>query len=256
MALGSLASAALGLGGGGLEKLQIYYETTRPGWFYGGQLSVLFNPNEISLSKQASWQEKKAAGKGPYANDGQLVFTSSEPQTLTVTLFFDTYEGPPSSLGFSLLELPDPLAWYPFSSPNATSVLTYTNKIADLARVNRELHRPPICKLYWGWFYLFEGVLSNLQQNFTMFMPDGTPVRATLTCTFTEHINRQQALRGRDLHSSDVAKTRVVRQGDTLTSIAAEEYGDPTLWRPIARANRIEKPRALQPGQVLAIPPL
>ena len=56
--------------------------------------------------------------------------------------------------------------------------------------------------------------------------------------------------------SPDVAKTRVVRRGDTLSAIAAEEYGDPAVWRPIARANGIVDPRRLPPGQVLTIPVL
>jgi nucleoid-associated protein YgaU len=56
--------------------------------------------------------------------------------------------------------------------------------------------------------------------------------------------------------SPDVAKTRTLLRGETLGSIAAQEYNDPTLWRPIAEANGIDNPRRLTPGQVLAIPPL
>ena len=56
--------------------------------------------------------------------------------------------------------------------------------------------------------------------------------------------------------SPDLAKTRVVRRGDTLSAIAAQEYDDPAMWRPIARANGIVDPRRLTPGQVLSIPVL
>jgi len=59
-----------------------------------------------------------------------------------------------------------------------------------------------------------------------------------------------------DKQSADVAKTRTVRRGETLSSIAAEEYQDPTRWRPIADANSLNDPRQLRPGQVLAIPAL
>jgi nucleoid-associated protein YgaU len=47
-----------------------------------------------------------------------------------------------------------------------------------------------------------------------------------------------------------------VRRGDTLSSIAAEEYNDAMLWRPLAEANRINNPRVLTPGQVLVVPVL
>ena len=51
-------------------------------------------------------------------------------------------------------------------------------------------------------------------------------------------------------------RPRVVKRGDTLSSIAAEEFHDATLWRPIAETNRIDDPLALQPGTVLSIPAL
>jgi nucleoid-associated protein YgaU len=51
-------------------------------------------------------------------------------------------------------------------------------------------------------------------------------------------------------------KTYTVKRGDTLSSIAAAEYGDPARWRPIATANRITDPLSLRPGLVLALPAL
>ena len=48
----------------------------------------------------------------------------------------------------------------------------------------------------------------------------------------------------------------IVRRGDTLSSIANDEYRDPGLWRPIAQANGIFNPRILEPGTQLLIPAL
>ena len=48
----------------------------------------------------------------------------------------------------------------------------------------------------------------------------------------------------------------VVKSGDTLSSIAAEEYLDPKLWRPIAIENGIDDPRVLIPGTLLLLPTL
>ncbi len=53
-----------------------------------------------------------------------------------------------------------------------------------------------------------------------------------------------------------MAKTHTVERGETLSAIAADEYRDPTLWRAIADANRIDNPRQLVAGQVLIIPAL
>jgi nucleoid-associated protein YgaU len=56
------------------------------------------------------------------------------------------------------------------------------------------------------------------------------------------------------LQSANYTKQHVVHPGDTLAGIAAEHYDDPGKWRPIADANNIDNPLALEPGRVLTIP--
>lgn len=53
-----------------------------------------------------------------------------------------------------------------------------------------------------------------------------------------------------------IAQTYTVRPGDTLSSIAAQVYGDATLWRGIFEANRdqLTSPEALRAGMTLRIP--
>jgi nucleoid-associated protein YgaU len=50
----------------------------------------------------------------------------------------------------------------------------------------------------------------------------------------------------------------VVKRGDTLSRIAADEYDDPREWRRIADANpeATANPLRLEPGTTLVIPPL
>ena len=43
---------------------------------------------------------------------------------------------------------------------------------------------------------------------------------------------------------------------DSLWSLAAREYGDPTLWRPIAERNDLDDPRDIAPGDWVMLPPL
>ena len=143
----------------------------------------------------------------------------------------------------------------PFQSSSGTDVRQHTRKLARLAEVNIHLHRPPICELRWGEFDIFTGVLTSISQRFSLFLADGTPVRATVTCSFVESAPIALA-RAREPNSADVDKTRQVRRGDTLQHLAAEEYGDPRQWRHIATANGIVNPRDLRPGTVLTIPKL
>ena len=52
------------------------------------------------------------------------------------------------------------------------------------------------------------------------------------------------------------AKSYVVTQGETLSSIAAAVYKNARLWRPIALRNGVVDPRRLVVGQRLLIPRL
>jgi nucleoid-associated protein YgaU len=252
-----LANSLLGLGpgGGGLEKLTITHDGAEHAT--NGPIEALFNPGEIRRSRSVNWTRRAAAnqGSGWTWADAQQQFLSVAPATLSVELFFDTYESrTPASTRAQLVSLVTPPN--PFQTGDATDVTALTSRVIGLARVDKELHRPPLCRLSWGAFTdIFTGVLTQVQERFTMFLPDGTPVRATLSCSFVESMTVAE-VRTREMHSADVVKTWVVRRTDTLHSIAATVYGDPRRWRHIATANGIVNPRALRPGTVLTIPKL
>lgn len=210
-----------------LEKLKIFVET-RPGK-YEKEFSVLFNPAQIVLDKSVHWAKVPTAER----DAAESQFTHATPYSLTLDLFFDTYE-------------------------KREDVREHTKQVAAMVTVDGHLHRPPRCKLAWGSnnFNGIQWILQKLNQRFTLFLPDGKPVRATLGCSFQQWRSAEEEAKEVKLSSPDVAKTRIVRRGETLSSIAAEEYNDPALWRPIAELNGIHNPRRVAPGQVLAIPPL
>jgi hypothetical protein len=256
------ATHATSGGTAALEKLTISYEV-KAGPFKQGSyksLQALFNPSQLRYDNRAEWRATGTIAQSVAGGFQRMEFQATPPATLAVDLFFDTYEGPPKTGAGSMLDsmnaalVPD----NPFSAgtPSFVDVKQYTEEVVQLAHVQSELHRPPVCRLQWGQTVLFQGVLTQLQQDFTFFMPDGTPVRATLHCTFTAYRTFDQAVTEVELHSADVAKRRVVSRGDTLDSIAYDEYGDGTRWRAIATGNAIDNPRALTPGQVLVIPKL
>ncbi|MEU6535390.1 LysM peptidoglycan-binding domain-containing protein [Streptomyces sp. NPDC047000] len=251
----ALASTLLGAGpgGGGLQKLTISHDGADCA--ENGPIEALFNPYEISRSRSVVWEAPDQAW-GSWTWGGlQHEFGTVEPATLSVVLFFDTYESRAQASAWSrVTSFVTPAN--PFQTGDSTDVTALTGRVALLAEVDTELHRPPQCTLSWGSFSeIFTGVLTQLDERFTMFLADGTPVRATVSCTFVESLTDAQ-LRERELHSADVDKTWTVRRNDTLHGIAAAEYGDPRLWRHIAAANGIVNPRNLTPGTVLTVPRL
>lgn len=249
-------------GAAALEKLTIWYEVKAGPFKQGSYKSIqaLFNPSQLRYDNRAEWRATGTIAQSVAGGFQRMEFQATPPATLSVDLFFDTYEGAPKTGAGSMLDslrtalVPD--NQFSAGTPSFVNVKRYTQEVAQLAHVQSELHRPPVCRLQWGKTVLFEGVLTQLQQDFTFFMPDGTPVRATLHCTFMAYRTFDKAVTEVELHSADVAKRRVVSRGDTLGSIAIEEYGDDTQWRAIAIENDIDNPRALTPGQVLVIPRL
>jgi len=242
------------LHGDSLEKLTIRYLRRGRKW---ETVEALFNPAEISRTRSVRWEQPSGAVAGAGSIMRQQDFIGLEPETLTVALFFDTYESRSEAdnrVVGAMRSLRDTAS--PFATGSSSDVTKRTKEVVALAEIDVETHRPPVCWLSWGAYgQIFTGVLTQLDQRFTLFLPDGTPVRATLTCTFAEYMTTARARAG-ELHSADVVKSRVLRRGDTLQAIAAEEYGDPALWREIARANRVTNPLALRPGTALTIPRL
>ena len=189
------------------------------------EVSVLFNPTEYSMEKSNEF----ASINIPGLESPMLQFSRGNLETLTMDLFFDSYE-------------------------ENKDVRDYTTKITDLLKIDPKIHAPPVLKFVWGSLN-FTCVLSRVSKKFTMFRSDGIPVRATLSVTFNEY-RTEISSREKHRESSDWTKTYTIKQGDSLWAIAAREYGDPAFWRPIADKNRIENPRLLEIGREILIPPL
>ena len=209
----------------------------------GGGLSkvtFLFNPNEFTIEKTNVWAEKQFPGMP----SSKFQFVKGGARTLTMNLFFDTYE-----LGVDVRSVTDRITGWDSASSGGIAAPK------GLMDIDSDLHTPPICFFVWGSF-IFRCIITSATKKFTMFLPSGVPVRATLTVSLKEYKDDQTQLKEASFESADRTKVWHAKQGDTLWSIAATEYGDPTLWRPIAEKNKICNPRALTPGTDLVIPPL
>jgi len=201
----------------------------------GESVNVLFNPKELTFSKSNSWKQ----GITPAANVPSPEFTSGGAATLKITLFFDTYMGDRVDVREK-----------------------YTNKIYNMMHLDpkwtdkkNKKGRPPNVRFQWGRQVGFDAVITSIQQRFTLFLPDGTPVRAVLDVTFSQ-VNDPLYKAAQNPTSGGIGGERVwtVKEGDTLSWIAFSEYNDPNEWRLIADANRLTAIRRLTPGMRLVIP--
>jgi hypothetical protein len=202
----------------------------------GERFEVLFNPVEYSLSKENVFAEAAMPGR-----DSPLMqYVHGNTRTLEMELLFDTWEthgraGAATAAG--------------------TDVRQLTKQVTALMSINPDTHAPPDVLFTWG-SVTFVGVLVRANERFTMFLESGIPVRAQVQVTFHEHVAADDEAREVKRRTADFSHRHVVREGETLSAIAAAMYGDPAKWRPIAMASDLEDPRRLAPGLMLDVPRL
>jgi nucleoid-associated protein YgaU len=221
-----------------LAKLTILVERSGANLQFGEDRKIVatFNPSHLKFSRSAGWKSQGAALR----DVPELQFTGAQPRTLNVDLLFDTYD------------TDEPVG-------SKRKVTDLTDEMLKLTTVEShgDKHRPPVCRLRWGSAgVFFQGVLERLDQDYLLFTENGTPVRAKLGCSFKEWRTNYEDLNKQATESSDVTKVWTVRRGQSLASIAAEEYLDPLRWRVIAEANDIDDPLQLVPGHSLVLPAL
>ena len=102
----------------------------------------------------------------------------------------------------------------------------------------------------------FRCVVENVKQKFTLFSPEGVPLRATLTVALREYRTLDEQLKRLNLTSPDRTHSHIVQQGETLSAIAGKHYERPSEWRAIADENNLSDPRRISPGLFLTVPPI
>lgn len=204
------------------------------------RVPCLFNPKEFSVEKSNQYAEVSIPG----LPSSVFQFVRGNARTVTMDLFFDTYEQ-----GTDVRLFTDQITGWDAGVANSK----LPNGPKGLMDIDADLHVPPVCLFVWGSF-TFQCIIERVSKRFTMFLPEGIPVRATLNLTLKEYREVDMQVKEIDTRSADLTKRWMVKEGDSLWSIAVAEYGDPGDWRLIADKNNIDNPRFLQPGVEIVIP--
>ena len=210
-------------------------------------IPVQFNPTQISFSKGVQLGDIPIPGL-----DCSLVqFVRGQNETLSMDLFFDSTE---NGMG-----------------AGATSVTEYSDQIYQLVKIEPDSHAPPVCEFIWNNKFpgtdiskemgnqkrnSFKCVVESVRHQYTLFSPEGVPLRATVTVSLREYKTLDEQLAQLNLNSPDRTQVHVLQSGETLSSLAGSHYRRPGQWRLIADANDIDDPRRLMPGTFLTVPPM
>jgi hypothetical protein len=189
-----------------------------------------FNPKELQLQKSAKWERMPQQGA---AQTSMPQFQGADPATLTIEIFLDDSED---------------------SAPSVPmDVQLLLNTVTPLSATLGSNPVPPWVVFGWGTFLSFVAIVRSVSAKYTMFKPDGTPVRATCQVTL-EEVPTQMPGQNPTSGSLMDSRTHQIVAGDTLQSVAQREYGDPSRWRDLADLNGIDDPMRVEPGRTLLVP--
>jgi LysM repeat protein len=196
-----------------------------------GQYTVRVNPEQYSQDYAVSYGEQGAAGGG----NVPLQFKYMAPPTMNFELLFDATGAIPNSAADLTAELQSFLA----------IVYNYQGTI----------HEPYYLKVFWGTL-AFGARLTSLKLEYTLFRPDGSPLRAKASVSFKNYVDPATLAKLEDKKSADLTHVLTVKAGDTLPRLCHHIYGDATLYPKVAAANGLTHFRNLRPGMRLVFPPL
>lgn len=204
----------------------------------GGQIArvrLQFNPNRLSMSKNTEWRRKPSRTAGTSAVPE---FVGSGPRSLSLEVFLDATELHKDTVERSV-------------------ELLMKGCVPTPKSLRSKRPAAPWVRFEWGAARTtaFDGVITSLSVEYSLFDVDGMPLRATCALTIEEAVS---IVAGQNPTSGarDATVTHRVVVGDSLAQLAWREYGDPTLWRVVAEANHIDDPTALVPGTELLVPAL
>ncbi|MDR0350666.1 MAG: hypothetical protein LBH64_03845 [Coriobacteriales bacterium] len=200
------------------------------------KIVVQFNPSEYRISRSVGYSEEHLIAPIDPENDtgaGDTYAPAKDEATLHLKLTLDGFFKANTTI-----------------EAEAADITEDVEAIKALLRIETSTHRPPLCAFSWGATF-FQGYLTSAEEHYTMFSSSGNILRAAIDLTIKEAYPKKPSL-----ESPDRTKQRTVIQDERIYLLAEEAYRDPTLWRPIAKANAIENPRKLVQGAALIIPPL
>ncbi|PSJ18967.1 CIS tube protein [Nitrosomonas supralitoralis] len=116
-------------------------------------------------------------------------------------------------------------------------------------------HEAPIVQLKWGKL-LFYGRLESLKFDYTLFKPNGAPLRAKVALSFIEYQSSEEISKEAAMQSPDLTHLVEVKAGDTLPLLCYRIYQDSTYYSEVAKINNLTNFRDLKPGIKLQFPPL
>lgn len=182
------------------------------------EVQVQFNPPSLKVSY------KNQISGGDQAGGSPKQFVGQSTTSMSVELWFDTTEG-----GGDVRNRTRDVAF--FIQPKEDTQDGETKKI------------PPRVRFLWGSF-LFDGIVTSLDETLEYFSEDGVPLRASTSLSLSEQAFQFTIAPVSDTGGAGTTPMATARQGETVQDIADRNNRDP---REVGENNDIDDLR--HPGE-------
>ena len=194
------------------------------------EYTVMFNPTSYSQNFEVEYEQDQAKG----TTGSPQVYTKIKPKEYSFDFIID---------GTGV------------SADKKDVNKEIENFFSVTAKYEGEIHRPKYLKIVWGKF-LADCVLKSADVTYTLFNPDGSPLRAKISAKFVENIEDVLRVKEEDSQSPDLTHVITVKAGDTLPLMSYKTYGDSQYYIDVAEVNNLKNFRTLKPGMQLIFPPI
>jgi len=221
---------------GALEKLKVvgYSDPEFNNKIADGEFSTLMNPEKYSYHYKIETDKTQASGTSTVSPR----FNKKLPENLELDFVFDR-----SGV----------INGYESTEHGISNDLEKFKKV--ILDYNGNKHKPNYLIISWGTL-LFKGALTEMDIEFKLFKPDGTPIRAIAKAKFQGFVEDILRTAKENNRSPDLTHYRTVKEGDTLPLMSYQIYGDSKYYLQLARVNNIINFRKLETGQKIFFPPL
>ncbi len=197
----------------------------------GDPYSVMINPSSMKHDRSITYDKKQALG----TSGAQLKYLKTPSETLRFEITIDC-TGVVDSTKTDLFKEMDDLE---------KIVYDYDG----------EIHKPHFVQLIWG-SQVFNGVMKSMNTTYTLFKPDGTPLRAKIAFTFSNYISVKKMEMRDAKKSPDLTHQTIVVEGENLPMLCNKYLNDSKFYIQVARFNDLNKFRKLMSGEKLIFPPV
>ncbi|MBC8054182.1 MAG: hypothetical protein H7Y13_14055 [Sphingobacteriaceae bacterium] len=200
--------------------------------FAGSPYTVMINPDSVKLQRSIEYNEQQAPA------------TSSASQKYKST--------PSDKLNFDIV-----IDCTGIVDPTRTTMSSEITALQNIVyEYNGKIHRPNFVIIQWGQNFTFNGVLTSFDISYTLFKPDGSPLRAKISLAFSQYISPSTVTMLDAPESPDLTHIVTVVSGVTLPQLCLQVWNDQSYYIDVAKFNKLNKFRNLAGIDKLIFPPI